>query len=94
MKLNSKFITHDTGSECLLVPTGGSGFSGLVRGNGTLGAILGLLRRETTEAEIVAAMCRRFDAPEDVIAGDVRRALAELRGIGALDEGVGGRGRE
>ncbi len=30
-------------------------------------------------------MGRRFDAPEEVIAWNVRKALSELRGIGAID---------
>lgn len=86
MKLKQGFITHNTESESLLVPAGGAGFSGLVRGNRTLGAILVLLTEETTEENIIAAMTQRFDAPKDVIAHDVREALAELRKIGALDE--------
>lgn len=86
MKLKQAFIAHDTASESLLLPAGGAGFSGLVRGNRTFGAILGLLKTETTEAAVVSAMAARFDAPEAVIARDVRRALSELRRIGALDE--------
>ncbi len=86
MKLKKEFITHDTGKESLLVPTGSADFSGLVRGNKTLGAILALLKEDTTEEAIVAAMKERFDAPEDVIVRDVKKALAELRKIGALDE--------
>lgn len=86
MRLKKEFIAHDTGSESLLVPAGGAGFSGLVKGNKTLGTILGLLKTDTTEAEIISTMCARFDAPEAVIAGDVKKALAELRRIGALDE--------
>ena len=86
MKLKDGFIPYDSGDEALLVPAGGAGFSGLVRGNKTLGAILSLLGKDTTEAELVAAMGRRFDAPEEAIARDVKRALAELRKIGALDE--------
>ena len=86
MKLKKEFIAHDTGSESLLVPAGGAGFSGLVKGNKTLGVILDLLKEDTTETEIIAAMSARFDAPEAVITGDVKKALAELRRIGALDE--------
>ena len=86
MKLKKEFITHDTGSESLLVPSGGAGFSGLVKGNKTLGVILDLLKQDTTEKEIIAAMRERFDAPEEVITGDVEKALAELRRIGALNE--------
>ena len=86
MKLKSDFITHVTESESLLVPTGAAGFSGLVRGNKTLGAILELLKKDISETEIVEGMKARFDAPEDVIAADVKKALANLRRIGAIDE--------
>ena len=86
MKLKKEFITHNTGSESLLVPAGGAGWSGLVKGNKTLGAILELLKTDTTEEAVIAARKVRFDAPEDVIAADVKQALSELRTIGAIDE--------
>lgn len=86
MKLKKEFIAHDTGSESLLVPLGGAGWSGLVRGNSTLGEILSLLKEDTTEDAVIAAMKARFDAPEEIIARDVKRAIGELRKIGALDE--------
>lgn len=86
MKLKKEFITHDTGTESLLVPTGNAGFAGLVKGNKTLGAILDALKQDTTEADIVAFLKERFDAPEEIIARDVKKALSELRKIGAIDE--------
>ena len=86
MKLKKEFITHNTDSESLLVPAGGAGWSGLVKGNKTLGAILELLKTDTTEEAVIAAMKVRFDAPEDVITADVKKALSELRKIGAIDE--------
>ena len=86
MKLKKEFITHNTDSESLLVPTGATGFSGLVKGNKTLGVILDLLKDDTTEADIVAAMKARFNAPEDIITRDVNKAISELRKIGAIDE--------
>lgn len=86
MKLNKDFLLHNTGSESILVPTGNAGFSGVVRGNKTLGAVLELLKEEMTEAEIITALKSRFDAPEGAIEKDVAKALAELRKIGALDE--------
>ena len=86
MKLKKDFITHDTGAEALLVPTGSAGWSGLVRGNKTLGAILDLLKKDVSEAEIIAAMKARFDAPEAMITADVKKALENLRKIGAIDE--------
>lgn len=86
MKLKKNFVMHDTGRETVLVPMGGTEFSGMVRGNRTLGVILSLLKEETTEAQLVSAMRDRFNAPEDVLERDVKRALGELRRIGALDE--------
>ena len=44
MKINKDFLLHNTGSESILVPTGNAGFSGVVRGNKTLGAVLELLK--------------------------------------------------
>ena len=86
MRLKKEFITHETGSESMLIPAGGAGFSGLVKGNKTLGTILALLREDTTEEQIISAMKQRFDAPEEKIADDVKKAIAELRKIGAIDE--------
>ena len=86
MKLKKEFITHNTDSESLLVPTGAAGFSGLVKGNKTLGVILDLLKDDTTVADIIAAMKARFNAPEEIIARDVNKAISELRKIGAIDE--------
>lgn len=86
MKLKKEFIQHETGNESLLIPAGGAGFSGLVKGNKTLGAILALLKEDTTEDALVKAMQERFDAPADMIEADVKKALSELRKIGAIDE--------
>ena len=45
-----------------------------------------LLKEDTDEAAVVAAMRERFDAPEGAVERDVARVLAELRKIGALEE--------
>ena len=86
MKLSKEFLLHNTGGESILVPTGNAGFSGVVRGNKTLGAVLELLKEDTTEAKLIAALKARFDAPDGAVERDVRKALSELRKIGALDE--------
>lgn len=86
MKLNRYFINQRLGEETLLVPAGKAQFSGIVRGNKTFGAVLDLLKTETTEEQIVASIRARFDAPEGVVEQDVHAALAQLREIGALDE--------
>ncbi len=86
MKLKSDFIIHTSNRETILVPVGGTEFSGIVKGNRTLSAILDLLKQDTDEAAILSAMREKFDASEEVIKADVKKALDELRAIGALDE--------
>ncbi len=86
MKLNRNFLLHTINEETLLVPTGKAEFSGIVRGNKTLGLVLEQLKTDTTEEKIVSAIRAQYDAPEGVVENDVRTVLDRLRGIGALDE--------
>ena len=86
MKLKKEFIVHNSGDEAILVPSGSAGFSGLVRGNETLGAILDLLKSETTEENLIAEMRSRYNAPEGAVESDVAKVLSELRKIGAMEE--------
>lgn len=86
MKLKKEFIIYNVNQESMLVPTGKADFAGLVKGNKTLGVILDLMKEETSEEEIVAAMKARFNAPEEIIIRDVKKALTELRNIGAIQE--------
>ncbi|MCR4794056.1 MULTISPECIES: PqqD family protein [Ruminococcus] len=86
MKLNNSFITHDDGDQKLLVSTGASEFSGLVRSNETAGFIIGCLENETTEAEIIEKMQQKYDGPKEAMERDVKKIIGQLRKIGALDE--------
>lgn len=85
MKLNKNFLVHKTGNETIVVPTGKANFSGVIRGNETLGTILDLLKKDTTEEKVIAAMRKEYDAPEGVIEADVRSTVSRLREIGAID---------
>ena len=88
MRLSGKYIIHRTEEEMVLVPTGDAAFSGMVRGNGTFGDVLELLKDGADEQEIIAALKKTYDAgaEADAVESDVRRALDELRSIGALEE--------
>jgi hypothetical protein len=86
MKLKSEFITHTVNDETLLVPLGNASFHGIVRGNPTLGAIVALLQKDTTEEAVVDAMCSEYDAPRETIAADVHRVVEKLREIDAIEE--------
>ncbi len=88
MKLSPNFLIHaqEEDGEYLLIPVADAKFSGVVRGNKTLGTILELLKEETTKEAIIASMMEKFDAPEEVITADVEKALTELSKIGAIIE--------
>ena len=87
MKLKTGFITHKVGNTQMMVATGPAStlFHGLVRSNETAAFIVDCLKKETTEREIVEAMGKEYDAPEDVIARDVHSIVEKLREIGALE---------
>ena len=86
MKLNKNFLVHKTGNDAVIVPVGNVKFSGVVRGNETLGAILDLLKKDTTVQNIVDEMMKSYDAPREVIEKDVVSTVENLRNIGAIDE--------
>lgn len=93
MRLNKNFLIHNNADEAILVPTGKAEFSGVVRGNKTFGSVLVILHdgstgkaEGVTEDDIVADMKERFDAPDEVIRNDVKKVIAELRKIGAIED--------
>ena len=85
MKLRSEFLSHRNGGEAFIIPAEGAKFSGLVRGNKTFGDVADLLKTDTTEQAIIAAMRAKYDAPAGVIERDVKKALDIFRQIGALE---------
>ena len=60
MRLSNNYVYHMSHGEAALIPTGDTEFSGLVRGNKTLGAILELLQSDTTEEEMIRKLTERF----------------------------------
>ncbi|MBO6116744.1 MAG: PqqD family protein [Ruminococcus sp.] len=86
MKINSGFLTHDDGEQKLLVSTGATKFSGLVRSNETAGFIIECLEKDTTVAEIVEKMQKKYDGPKEAMERDVKKIIEQLRNIGAIDD--------
>ena len=86
MKLNNDFLVHTSGNETVVVPTGKASFSGIVKGNLTLGAMLEILKNDVSEEELIKKMKEQYDAPDGAIEKDIRKLLGSLRKIGALDE--------
>ena len=86
MKLNKGFLTHDDDGQLLLVSTGASKFSGLVRSNKTAGFIISCLENDVTEAEILAKMQKKFNGPKETMERDIKKIITQLKEIGAIDE--------
>lgn len=88
MRLKKGFILHNIEDEYMAVATGEAarGFNGLIRNNGSADFIYRMLQSDTTEEAIVHAMCEHYDAPEEVIASDVRELLEKIKEAGFLDE--------
>ena len=88
MKLKQGFVLHTVGNDHMMVATGDAAkvFNGLVRNNTTANFILEQLLQDTTIEEIVARICEKYEASEDVVMADVSRVIEEIRKAGFLDE--------
>ena len=84
MKLADGFITHNDGENLLLVSTGDTKFSGLVKSNETAGFIIECLKEETTEDEIVAKLQSEYVVSDEIARRDIRKVVEKLQEIGAL----------
>lgn len=86
MRLKAEYLTQAIGDEYLLIPTADATNQSLLRANRTFGEVLELLKTESTEEQIVDALCERFDAPRDRISQGVESVIEALRAYGALQE--------
>ncbi len=87
MKLNPKFLTHDTGGEHYIVSSGGTRFNGIVKSNGTAAFIVECLKNDTTEREITDKILERYSgADRATVERDVANVIGKLRSIGAIVE--------
>ena len=86
MKLKKEFVTHQNDNEHVTVATGNAAFTGMLLSNETAGFIIEHLKTETTEEKIVDDMFAEYEAPREVIAGDVHKIIEKLRSVGAIEE--------
>ncbi len=86
MRLKSGFITENIDGELFMIAVDDEAFNGVVKSNDTAAFIVGCLKEETTEDQIVDRMCAEYDAPRELIAADVKECITKLRSIHALEE--------
>ncbi len=84
MKLRDGFVICSTGDEQIMVDTG-SRFRGMVRLNSTAAFIADCLKEHVTRETLLAKLVEKYDAPRQVLEGDLDRVLESLTKIGALD---------
>ena len=85
MKLKKDFITHMDGKQQMMVDVSAK-FSGLLRSNKTAAEIIEMLKTDTTEEKIVAAMQKKYDVPKATLKADVHKIIETLRSVGAINE--------
>ena len=86
MNISKGFILHNDGEDTVLVSTGETAFSGIVRSNSSAEFIMKCLENETNEDEIVKKMQQEWDVSDETARRDVRKVVEQLRGIGAIDD--------
>ena len=84
MKLNPKFLTHETKGEHITVSTTGTKFNGLIRSNPTAAFIVESLKTDTTESAVVDKVLAKYDVDRPTAERDVANIIGKLRTIGAV----------
>lgn len=86
MKLKDTFVTFGDEHSVMMVSSDSSDFSGVLKGNGTVGFILGLLKTDTDKEGIVSSVLAEYDVSRAVAEQDADRVIETLRSINALEE--------
>jgi len=87
MKLNSKFLTHNTNGQHYLISTGDIKFKGIIKNNDTAAFIIECLKENTTETDIVDKILNEYSVTNrKKVEKDVRDVIEKLHSIGAIEE--------
>ncbi len=87
MKLNPKFLTHETRGEHYIISTGDTKFKGIIKNNETAAFIVDCLKNDTTEGAVVDRILEEYNGVERQTAErDVADIIGKLRLVGAIEE--------
>lgn len=86
MKLKKGVVLGNIDGKYFAVATGrlSKKFKGIINNNSTAAYIFELLKTDQTEDSIVAAMCAKYDAPEEEIRADVKEVLKQIKDLGIV----------
>lgn len=87
MKLKKEIVLGSVDGNDFAIATGrlSKKLGGIINNNKTANYIFQLLEKEQTEDSLVAAMCEKYDAPEEIIRTDVREILGQMKALGILE---------
>lgn len=88
MKLKYQFVTNEVADKIVAVAVGGDleQFNGFIKMNDVGASIFNLLKNETTEDEVVAAMQKEYpDATEAEVRENVTTFIAKLKESDVLE---------
>ena len=87
MRLNPKFLTHETKGEHYMISTSDTAFKGIVKNNETAAFIVECLKADTTESAIVDKLLAEYKgADRPTVERDVANIFGKLHSIGAIEE--------
>ena len=87
MKLNSKFLVHETNGDHYMVSTGDAEFKGITKNNETAAFIIDCLKENTTVKEIVDKILNEYNVTDEkMVEQDVKDIIEKLKEIGAIVE--------
>ncbi|ADU22223.1 MULTISPECIES: PqqD family protein [Ruminococcus] len=87
MKLDPRFLTHETKGEHYMISTSNTSFKGIVKNNETAAFIIECLKSDITESAVVDKLLAEYkDADRKTVERDVTNTISKLRSIGAINE--------
>ncbi len=86
MKLKDTFIMSSALGGYILLSVDSKEFNGVIRLNETASFIVEQLKNQTTEANIIEAVCTRYNVKLETAKKDTWQIINELRSVGAIDE--------
>lgn len=87
MKLNPKFLVHETNGEHYMVSTGDTEFKGITKNNETAAFIIDCLKEDTTVKEIADKILNEYNVTDEkIVEQDINYIIEKLRKIGAIEE--------
>ncbi|WP_298531310.1 PqqD family protein [uncultured Ruminococcus sp.] len=87
MKLDPKFLTHETKGEHYIISTNDTKFKGIVKNNSTAAFIVECLKSDTTQGAVVDKILARYTGVDrGTVEQDVAEVIDKLRSIGAIEE--------